>query len=141
MYYYGTCSFCNKELSRKSKGRNKKFCNTQCQANETRQTRIDKWLSGGTSWKHCIPAWVKDRNGYLARTYGYKCSNLNCNITSWHGSEIVLECDHIDGNSDNNSPKNLRLLCPNCHSQSPTFKNRNIGNGRRFRKADSSNSK
>lgn len=57
----------------------------------------------------------------------YKCSS--CDIDSWNGKPIVLELDHIDGNNRNNLPTNLRLLCPNCHSQTPTFRGRNINNG------------
>jgi 5-methylcytosine-specific restriction endonuclease McrA len=38
---------------------------------------------------------------------------------------LVLECDHIDGVPTNHNPSNLRLICPNCHSQTNTFKGRN----------------
>ncbi len=41
-----------------------------------------------------------------------------------------LEIDHIDGNSDNNSEENLRLVCPNCHSLTSTYCGTNRGNGR-----------
>jgi hypothetical protein len=36
-----------------------------------------------------------------------------------------LELDHIDGNYQNNALGNLRLMCPNCHSLTPTFRGRN----------------
>ena len=35
-----------------------------------------------------------------------------------------MQLDHIDGNSDNNFLDNLRLLCPNCHTQTETFSTR-----------------
>jgi predicted HNH restriction endonuclease len=38
--------------------------------------------------------------------------------------------DHIDGNSDNNTEENLRLICPNCHALTPSHKGRNRGRGR-----------
>lgn len=38
----------------------------------------------------------------------------------WNGKLIVLEVDHVDGNPVNNVKENLRFLCPNCHSQTPT---------------------
>ena len=44
--------------------------------------------------------------------------------------KIVFELEHKDGNSENNQPENLCLICPNCHSQTDTYKNRNKGNGR-----------
>lgn len=40
---------------------------------------------------------------------------------------IPIELDHIDGNPENNKSDNLRLICPNCHAQTPTYKGRNIG--------------
>lgn len=45
-----------------------------------------------------------------------------CGINTWLGKPLVLELDHIDGNHDNNAYGNLRLLCPNCHSQTPTWR-------------------
>ena len=47
--------------------------------------------------------------------------------------KIVLEVDHIDGLHYNNTVDNLRLICPNCHSQTDTYKNKNNGNGRKYR--------
>ena len=45
-------------------------------------------------------------------------------------NKVPIELEHIDGNSENNSLDNLKLLCPNCHSLTPTYKALNIGNGR-----------
>lgn len=47
---------------------------------------------------------------------------LHCGINSWLGKRIVIEIDHIDGNKKNNSRENLRGLCPNCHSQTDTWR-------------------
>lgn len=43
----------------------------------------------------------------------------------WQSEEITLQMDHIDGDALNNSVDNLRILCPNCHSQTPTWAGRN----------------
>lgn len=46
-----------------------------------------------------------------------------CGLIDWNNEKIILEIDHIDGNWRNNTPENLRFLCPNCHSQTETFYN------------------
>lgn len=58
----------------------------------------------------------------------YKCSTSNCGLTEWHGEHITLELDHINGIRKDNRLQNLRWLCPNCHSQTPTFRGYNKSN-------------
>ncbi len=48
-----------------------------------------------------------------------------CGIgTTWQGKRLTLHIDHINGDFLDNRPENVRFLCPNCHSQTPTFANR-----------------
>jgi 5-methylcytosine-specific restriction endonuclease McrA len=54
----------------------------------------------------------------------HKCEN--CNLTHWLDNLIPIELDHIDGDHDNNELSNLRILCPNCHSLTPTYRGKNI---------------
>lgn len=55
----------------------------------------------------------------------YKC--YICNIDSWLNNKISLHLDHINGVNNDNRIDNLRLLCPNCHSQTDTYAGKNIG--------------
>ena len=49
-----------------------------------------------------------------------------CGITEWNGRPAPLELDHIDGDHYNNNLDNLRILCPNCHAQTDTYRGKNI---------------
>jgi 5-methylcytosine-specific restriction endonuclease McrA len=54
-----------------------------------------------------------------------ECKCLHCGLVDWMGKPITLELDHVDGNNKNNTRENLRYLCPNCHSQTDTWRGRN----------------
>lgn len=54
----------------------------------------------------------------------YQCSC--CKLTEWRGNPISLELDHINGISNDHRIENLRLLCPNCHAQTDTYRGKNI---------------
>lgn len=72
------------------------------------------------------------RRRYLLRKHGNAC--MICRNAVWLGQPIPIELDHIDGDPDNNVEANLRLVCPNCHAQTSTYKGKNKGKGRSFRR-------
>ena len=52
----------------------------------------------------------------------FKCNK--CGISEWMGEKITFELEHKDGNHSNNERSNLEILCPNCHSQTLTWRGR-----------------
>lgn len=60
----------------------------------------------------------------LRRGWENKCSR--CGVVEWCGEELRLHVDHINGKHYDHRLENLRLLCPNCHSQTKTYGGRNI---------------
>jgi len=118
----GICKYCNEKFIFKKKSSLGKFCSLKCTGEFTFQESIKKANDGLVS----TPVTLKK---ILTYKEGYKCKI--CNLSNWNNKEISLHLDHIDGNSDNNFLPNLRLLCPNCHSQTETFSGRNIKNSKR----------
>ena len=56
---------------------------------------------------------------------GYKTNKCEeCGVDEWNSMKISCELDHVDGDSNNHNLDNLRVLCPNCHSQTPTFRSK-----------------
>jgi hypothetical protein len=50
-----------------------------------------------------------------------------CLRSHWNDLPIPLELDHVNRRRDDNRLENLRILCPNCHAQTDTYRGRNIG--------------
>lgn len=111
------CLYCAKECSRPEKF----YCNNKCQG-------LYRNLQMATTGK------LNHRSGkaYVLRTRGNICEI--CKLTQWNGQKMPLVLDHIDGQHDNNAVENLRLVCGNCDMQLPTYKIKNKGKGRAYRR-------
>lgn len=111
------CKNCQKEIGEKST-----YCSNKCQHSFRRRKNISEWIEGknfirkgGTS----VPQWMRE---YLLEESEHKCTSCSwCEVNEYNG-KIPLEIDHIDGDAYNNVKSNLRVLCPNCHSLTETYK-------------------
>jgi Zn finger protein HypA/HybF involved in hydrogenase expression len=61
----------------------------------------------------------------LIREHRLEAKCNECGIADWNNKPLSLQLDHINGQAKDNRLENLRLLCPNCHSQTETFAGRN----------------
>lgn len=104
----------------------KVYCSITCTSIHKKQKRLEEFKLGKVS-SHSARIILIDLHGTKCMECGWNSINPTTGI-------CPIDLEHIDGNSENNSPTNLKLLCPNCHSLTPTYKALNIGNGRHSRK-------
>lgn len=117
------CQNCEQQIS----SNNHKFCGHKCHAEFELKLWTKSWLA------RTLP---KDQETSqrtklaLIQLHGNRCQNCGwCEVNPTTG-KIPVQLEHKDGDFQNNHPDNVSLLCPNCHSLTPTFGALNRGNGR-----------
>lgn len=84
---------------------------------------IQKGSNAGKQFKHFSTYKTsKAVKSYLIKIRGHICES--CQNSTWLSQPITLELEHIDGDRTNNCENNLKLLCPNCHSYTKTWRRR-----------------
>lgn len=124
-----TCVHCNKEYTTKA-SYNSKYCSNQCQKDLEYEFYILEWKDGnedGMVGKREYGQLSGHLERYLHEKFKTCCV---CGISEWNNKAITLEIEHLDGNFRNNEEANLALICPNCHSQTDTYRAKNKGSGR-----------
>lgn len=106
-----------------------KYCSQDCQFEYQRGQTLKDWLETGQvkTKDHAIPLPVRR---YLLEEAGHRCSECSWDEINPTLGYSPLHIDHIDGDYKNNQITNLKVLCPSCHSLTPTYGSLNRGNGR-----------
>lgn len=124
-----TCKNCGQPISSRNS-----YCNNQCQCEFQYKQYVQQWKEGKVSGLRGKDQFSMHIKRYIFEKYNNKCAICEWSKVNPYTNSIPLEIDHIDGNYLNNIESNLILLCPNCHSLTPTYKGANVGNGRTSRR-------
>ncbi len=129
LHKHRSCRNCGKPVGTKAW-----HCSNACQVERQYHDWIERWLKGLESGVLKGGATTTMIRRYLIETRGECCETCGwCERHPITGS-VPITVHHMDGDSDNNRPGNLRLLCPNHHSLTTTYGNLNRGKGKRRRK-------
>lgn len=129
-----SCLSCEKPLQG-----NKKYCDNRCQQDFAYKRYIESWLAGKETGRVGSSDYIsvsKHIRRYLIETLGERCTVCSWDVKHLTTGRVPIVVEHKDGNPKNNSPKNLTLLCPNCHSLTATFGGLNRGFGRKLGASD-----
>ena len=118
------CQNCKQRIC-DNKNKKRKYCSNVCQFQH-------KWENCKRLIELGEVDSAKSLKRYLLETRGVECEI--CKTKEWQNQPVPLVMDHIDGNSEHNSLENLRLVCGNCDMQLSTYKSKNIGRGRHYRR-------
>jgi HNH endonuclease len=127
---------CANDCGRRVSLPNGVFCSIRCNADYRLRANLDLVETG--EYKVVTNSSLLRR--YLIHRFGERCSRCGWKERHPKTGRIPVEVEHIDGDWSNNAPENLTLLCPNCHSLTPTFRALNRGRGRPFREGSQSRS-
>ena len=104
-----------------------KSCNDSRDVWKT-QERVDQWMLGDLTFvEHKTGALSKWARDYLIKLAGNECTVCGWGVPNPVLGKPILTVDHVDGNWKNNKFDNLKVLCYNCHTLTPTFGNLNRG--------------
>ncbi len=129
------CLNCGKSLGTGYRAKTNTYCDNTCQQQYQQKNLLNTWITTGVMNKFTGGSWGNTPAAKYVRDFLMKRQNGKCDIChaeAIHNKKpLKFILDHVDGDCTNNTPDNLRFICPNCDSQTDTFKARNKGRGRK----------
>ena len=122
------CEVCGMQL----KTSQKKYCSKKCETFNKKKRIIEAWLKNeydGMRGEYGLSSAIRN---YLLEKVDFKCEQCGFSGINPSSNKTILEIHHVDGDYKNNRPENLKVLCPNCHAMSPSYRSNNK-NGRKGR--------
>lgn len=119
------CINCDTAFFKASAARGK-YCSIKCQNQYQYLSYIERWLSGEEKgWTGKGAGLASPIRRWLHETRGTGCESCGWDERHPVDNKVLTQVDHINGDCHDCRPENLRVLCPNCHSMTPTYGSRN----------------
>lgn len=118
------CLSCSKNVRHKAG----LFCSVHCHQEHLYQQFVQNWLTDKISAFRRGGGLANPAKRYMLEQANYSCEECGWNDRHPVDDRPLVQIDHKDGDPTNCKRENLRVLCPNCHSKTPTHGGRNINN-------------
>lgn len=108
----------------------RKYCSSKCASDHRVKLKWEHYLKNEEKYDASSSMFFTKK--HILKEQKNRCAVCS-KLDLWNKKKLVFVLDHIDGDASNNARKNLRLVCPNCDSQLPTFKSKNRNSARKER--------